>query len=91
MVLEKDPVNRKVLTLYVGESCHLCELARQVILPLIAEADWSLEEIKITGDKVLMQDYGVRIPVVKTSDGIEKGWPFSAGQIKRLMADAESY
>ena len=49
----------KVLTLYGGTGCHLCE---------------NLEAL-----------YGVRIPVLKTPSGTEKAWPFSEGQVRRLL------
>ncbi|MEH6638194.1 MAG: glutaredoxin family protein [Porticoccaceae bacterium] len=82
--------NRKVVTLYIGESCHLCDQARQVVLPVIADTDWVLEEVVITGDEALMAAYDIRIPVVKTSAGVEKGWPFTPGQIKRLITGVDS-
>lgn len=89
MAVNKD-TGRNVLTLYIGESCHLCDQARQVVLPVITGTDWALEEVVITGNEALMAVYGIRIPVVKTSAGVEKGWPFTAGQIKRLVAGVDA-
>ena len=77
--------SKKVLTLYVGEGCHLCDQARHLLQPVIAELSWTLEEISIVGDETLVATYGLRIPVVKTPAGEEKGWPFTVGQIKRLL------
>lgn len=76
---------KQVLTLYVGQCCHLCDQARELIRPLVEESNWQLEEVVITDNEELMSLYGIRIPVVKTANGQEKSWPFTYGQIKRLL------
>lgn len=77
----------KLLTIYTGPQCHLCDQAKTIIYPLLQEAGWQLREVSITGHEHLQNLYGVRIPVVVTPDGREKGWPFTAGQIRRLLAN----
>ncbi len=76
-----------VLRLYSGSDCHLCEQAQALLYPLIDEQSWRLQIIVIDGDDALVQRYGTRIPVVVTPDGREKGWPFSVGQVRRLMLE----
>ena len=88
---EGDQFRQNTLTLYVGEACHLCDQARQLVLPVVEAAGWALEEVTITNDPALMGAYGIRIPVVKTSKGAEKGWPFTAGQLKRLINDFDGF
>ena len=73
------------LTLYTGEHCHLCDQARQLIYQVISGTDWRLREVNIDCDAVLRERYGCLIPVVSTSAGIEKGWPFTAGQLQRML------
>lgn len=75
----------KTLTLYGGTGCHLCEQAKALLLPLLAEEGWRLGDVNIRGDAELEARYGVRIPVIRTADGREKDWPFSAGQVRRLL------
>lgn len=75
----------KILTLYGGTDCPLCDQARALLLPVVAEQGWALEEVNIRGEAELEALYGTRIPVVRTAAGVEKGWPFSAGQIRRLL------
>ena len=75
----------KVLTLYGGTGCHLCEQAKDVIGPVLDQLDWFCEEVNIRGDENLEALYGVRIPVLKTPSGAEKSWPFSEGQVRRLL------
>ncbi len=77
---------KSVLTLYTGTGCHLCDRAKTLLKPLTAELGWQLREICITGDSGLQHLYGTRIPVIATADGRERGWPFTRGQIKKLLA-----
>jgi len=78
------------LVLYTGTLCHLCDQAKTLIYPLLPYG-CRLNEINIDEDADLKTRYGVSIPVVAivAEDGssvIEKGWPFTAGQVKRLLA-----
>lgn len=78
----------KTLTIYSGPHCHLCDQAKALLYPLLQEAGWCLQEVNIAGDEQLQALYGIRIPVVATPDGREKGWPFTAGQIRRLISES---
>lgn len=79
-----------ILRLYIGSHCHLCEQAKSVISPAIEGTNWCLETIDISDSNELREMYGVRIPVIVTPDGQEKGWPFTVGQVKRLLASAHT-
>lgn len=81
----------KVLTLYSGPHCHLCEQAKALLYPVLHEEGWQLHEVNIATDEHLQSLYGIRIPVVVTPDGREKGWPFSAGQVRRLLNIHNNY
>ncbi len=52
--------------------CHLCDVARQVVELVCAEADLDFEELDITEDPFLASDYSDAIPVVLV-DGREVG------------------
>jgi len=70
------------LTLYGTSYCHLCEEAEAVLHAVGVEA----EHIDIAEDDVLLEKYGVRIPVVKREDtGAELGWPFDATAVRRFL------
>ena len=73
------------VTLYTGPNCHLCEQAKAVLYPLLTERELRLVEVNIQTVAELQEKYGVRIPVVALSNGEEKGWPFTAAQIGRLL------
>jgi glutaredoxin len=53
-----------VVTLVHADGCHLCESARRVIEGVRAELPFELEEVDITGDEGLEEQYRERIPVV---------------------------
>ena len=83
---EHDRVdNDKIVTLYSGTGCHLCERAKDLLAPVLEELDWHCREVDVRGDEALEARYGLRIPVLQTPSGEEKGWPFSAGQVRRLL------
>ena len=75
----------RVLTLYTGNGCHLCAKGQEVAEPVALANGWTLEKISITGDAALTAAYGIRIPVLRTPSGAELGWPFSPGQVRRLL------
>lgn len=65
-----------LLTLYSTSGCHLCELAEALIAPLLPE-HCSVEIIDIAESDQLIEQYGIRIPVLqRPDDGSELGWPF---------------
>ena len=75
----------QVITLYTGANCHLCEQAKALLYPLLSERGLRLVEIDIHQNDQLKEQYGIRIPVVVLTNGQEKGWPFTAAQIGRLL------
>lgn len=77
------------LILYSGPHCTLCEKAKQVIWPIIADTRYCLREVDITSDVDLLRQYRLSIPVVKRRDGNELGWPFDAEQLKAWLNSGE--
>ena len=58
------------MTLYSRPGCGLCDEARVVVQGVRERADFTLEEVDISGDDALELAYGIRIPVVAV-DGEE--------------------
>ncbi|MDG1164223.1 MAG: glutaredoxin family protein [Porticoccaceae bacterium] len=73
------------ITIYTGPNCHLCEQAKGLLYPLIKEWGMGLVEVNIENNANLKAEYGFRIPVIRTPDGQEKGWPFTGAQISRML------
>lgn len=78
------PMSRKI-TLISGPNCHLCEQAKEMLNPLLEAKNIQLKVLDVSEDRALFEQYGLRIPVVIFADGSEKGWPFTAAQIARLI------
>jgi glutaredoxin len=63
------PVHRVVL--YSRAGCHLCDVAREVLVAVRDRVGFELEEVDIERDEELELEYGIRIPVVEV-DGEER-------------------
>jgi glutaredoxin len=57
------------VTLYTRPDCCLCDDARAAIARVRREHEFELEEIDISGDRALSEEYGERVPVVML-DGV---------------------
>jgi hypothetical protein len=80
----------KKITLYSTLGCHLCEQALAMIQPLLEGgqgSEYVLEEVDIADSDLLVELYGIRIPVVKRSDSqAELGWPFDSQQFVEFLS-----
>ena len=56
-----------------------------MLVPLLGAKNIQLNELNVRNDATLFEQYGLRIPVVIFEDGSEKGWPFTAAQISRII------
>jgi hypothetical protein len=54
-----------LVVLYSRQGCHLCDVARDVILAERSGAAFAFDEVDIGGDDALELEYGVRVPVVE--------------------------
>ena len=75
----------KKITLISGPNCHLCDQAKAMLYPLLEVKNIQLNELNVRDDAALFEQYGMRIPVVIFTDGSEKGWPFTATQIAKMI------
>jgi predicted DCC family thiol-disulfide oxidoreductase YuxK len=73
------------ITLISGPNCHLCDQAKEMLYPLLESKNIQLNELNVKDDVALFEQYGLRIPVIVFADGREKGWPFTAAQIERMI------
>ena len=65
--------------------CHLCELAEEVLMPLV-EHGLMVELVDIADSEALFETYGLSIPVLRRVDtGAELGWPFDAEQVVNFL------
>lgn len=78
-------VEKVTLTLFTGPNCHLCEQAKELIYPILDACHGRLKVVDISSSEALKSRYGMLIPTVQFPDGTEKNWPFTAGQLRRLI------
>lgn len=65
--------------------CHLCEIAEEVLMPLV-EHGLLVELVDIAHSDALFDTYGLRIPVLRRVDtGAELDWPFDADQVVAFL------
>jgi glutaredoxin len=55
---------KPVVTVYSRSTCHLCEVAIEVLTSLQGELDFSIEKKFIDGNLELERQYGEQVPVV---------------------------
>ncbi|MDZ4333051.1 MAG: glutaredoxin family protein [Pseudomonas sp.] len=68
--------------------CHLCEVAEALLMPFV-EHGLLVELIDIAEHELWVEDYAMRIPVLRRSDtGAELNWPFEAEQIVEFLRSA---
>ncbi len=58
------------VTLFSRPGCHLCDVARGVLLAQRDRTPFDLVEVDVSAEDALELEYGVRIPVVLI-DGVE--------------------
>lgn len=76
----------KPVYLYSTLGCHLCEMAEEIVSPLLVHHSLYLEKIDIADSDELIERYGVRIPVLKSPHHmVELGWPFDATQVQSFL------
>jgi len=57
--------------------CHLCDDAAEILVQVMDPARYVVDIVDIADDDILVEKYGVRIPVlVDEASGAELGWPF---------------
>ena len=85
--LSSSASSQPVVTLYSTLGCHLCEQAKALSWPVLQHFGYQLREVEIADNELLLERYGVRIPVVQRQDsGAELGWPFTQEQLAELLA-----
>lgn len=74
------------LNFYTTAGCHLCEQAALMLEELQRQRPVSIEIIDIANSEVLVEKYGIRIPVVlNVMTQAELGWPFDYQELLKLL------
>ncbi len=74
------------LVLYGTLGCHLCEVAEAMLVRVLAVSPVDVFLQDIADDPVLVEQYGLRIPVLyNESNGQQLAWPFDDVQLQRWL------
>ncbi|MFT6790481.1 MAG: hypothetical protein ACJAVX_003892 [Pseudoalteromonas rhizosphaerae] len=73
--------------LYHTDGCHLCEQAQGLITPLLG--DDLLQLVDIMSDEELISEYQTSIPVLKSDQGPQLFWPFTAQDVRQFFTQTE--
>ncbi len=82
-----NPANWHTITLYSKEGCHLCEDAKAALVSLGDEFNVILEEVDITLDPTLFQQYQYTIPVMIVDQNIKLELRIDAHKLRRALAE----
>ena len=76
----------QLITLYTTAGCHLCEQAEDLLRKAAALGELQWQSVDIVSESVLVELYGIRIPVLKRQDnGDELGWPFGLEELQDFL------
>ena len=75
--------------LYTRPGCHLCEEAKAVIEPLLAEFGATLSEVNIDEDRELTERFGWDIPVIFIGERKVAKHRVDAGQFRRQLEEQQ--
>ena len=72
--------------LYSTEGCHLCELAKDVLVSAGIDKNKEIQTIDIIDDELLLKEYKESIPVVMNVNNKNKlFWPFNTEDVKGIL------
>ena len=77
-----------LVTLYSKPGCHLCEDAKSIIEPLLAEFGATLREVNIETDAPLTERFGYDIPVIFINDRKAAKHRVDPQQFRRQLQEA---
>ncbi len=72
--------------LYTTAGCHLCELAKELLLQAKQQIPLTIIDLEIGDDDDLVERYGTTIPVIEFADGKQLNWPFELDDIISHLA-----
>ncbi|MBL4680971.1 MAG: glutaredoxin family protein [Pseudomonadales bacterium] len=77
----------KTVNLYTTLGCHLCDDALKLLDEYSTKTSpLDIVEIEIADSDVLVDRYGIRIPVIQLpTNQLELGWPFDSALLKVFL------
>ena len=73
------------VTLVTRPGCHLCEVAREVVLRVCADLGETWEEVNIDSDPALLERYAEEIPVTLVDGHQHDFWRVDETRLRRAL------
>lgn len=74
------------IVMYSKPGCHLCDIAYQLVEGLHRDFDFGLEQIDITTDPDLLEEYGKKIPVLVVDNRTVLSAPIRMVHVRAALA-----
>lgn len=75
------------VSLFTTAGCHLCEQAYALLKQVSTAYPLEIVCVEIGDDDKLLEQYGLRIPVVQTVAGSELNWPFTELELNQFISN----
>ena len=73
------------VTLVTRPGCHLCEVAKEVVLRVCADLGETWEEVNIDSDPALLERYAEEIPVTLVDGHQHDFWRVDETRLRRAL------
>jgi len=77
--------NYPLLRFYTKESCHLCDVAFEIVERISDKIHFTLETVDITQSDELMTKYGIEIPVIEINGILEFKYKVNERDLLRVL------
>ncbi len=78
-------MSQRTMTIYSRPGCHLCDEMKQIVLPVATRHDYRLDEIDISQDRGLEEQFGTEIPVLFVNGRKAFKYRVTAGRLRRRL------
>jgi glutaredoxin len=72
--------------IYTKEDCHLCEEAKKTLIAFQRKFPFNLEEVDISSDRILYQEFKEKIPVVFIDEKMAFKYRLEEKELRKKMA-----
>jgi glutaredoxin-like protein DUF836 len=76
------------VTILSRKDCHLCGVVYRIALHLQSELHIEMSRVSIEGDRVLMERYGARVPIVLLDEVEHFAGKVTEGELRRAIKKA---
>ncbi|MBM4410786.1 MAG: hypothetical protein FJ037_05625 [Chloroflexi bacterium] len=86
--MASGPADEVEVVLYVGTDCHLCQVARHLLLALRRSIPFRLREVEIGSDPDLERRYLLEVPAIEVDGEIAAQAPMEVEAVRAAVVRA---